>query len=142
LVRVASSEAAPPKASRFVEEQLRAALAAATQAEQQARLNRLLIDHLVLCEGALDVQRKLERTRGGNPEAAAEILHEVAKCGCTTTQVDGLELALQAVFGPTELRAVRIPAALRARRLGAVPGNATVQTLLPTYLEAAHLAPQ
>jgi len=142
LVRVASSEAAPPKASRFVEEQLRAALTAATQAEQQARLTRLLVDHLVLCEGALEVQRKLDKTRGGNPDAAAEILQQIAQCGCTTTQVDGLELALQAVFGPAELRAVRVPAALRARRSGAAPGNATVQTLLPTDLEAAHIAPQ
>jgi hypothetical protein len=130
LVRV--GQAAPPKATRFVEEQLRIALDAASPASRQTRLNQLLVEHLVLCQGALDAYHKSEKARVLATDMPREVLSSVARCGCTSTQVDGLELALSALYGTAEVRAIKLPLTA-AKRWANLNGGATVQALVTGY---------
>jgi hypothetical protein len=108
LVRTRSEDAVLPKATRWIEEQLHAALVAPAS-ERQARMQQLLVAHLSLCEGALEVLRQAEQPRFAAAELPGRIMSELGKCGCTTTNVDGLELALQAQYGSESVRMLRLP---------------------------------
>jgi hypothetical protein len=128
VVRDAADVAPPLKAPRWLEEQLRMALSAATPPERHQRLNQLLVDHLALCEGALDAFEKAQSGEHGYADLPARIVSAFVKCGCTTTNLDGLESTLYAMFGSPNLRflRMRVPRPLDERRLsnGATVGDA------------------
>ncbi|MET0385941.1 MAG: hypothetical protein ABW321_08275 [Polyangiales bacterium] len=123
LQRTSRDDVPLPKPTRWLEDRLRAALVVEQERERESRLSQLLIDHLTLCEGALDAYRSQEPA-GEQPR---QILRALTRCGCTTTHVDGLELTLHALFGSAELRALRLSRRMIKRRLR--PG-ASVQDLL------------
>ena len=134
LVRAAGDEVSIPRPSRWLEEQLRAALAAGSSTDRQLLLNQLLVDHLVLCEGALDSYRRVTSgARAGLADLPERILSELARCGCTTTNLDGLEVTMHALFGWSELRALRLPFPRFERRLHGLPPTATVQDLVRSW---------
>jgi hypothetical protein len=119
VVRDAADDTAPPKAPHWLEEQLRAALSAPTPSERQNRLEQLLADHLVLCEPALEALRKVQSAGQGYSALPARIVNAFVKCGCTTTNLDGLEATLYAMFGSPDLRFLRLPRGLDEHRLAA-----------------------
>jgi hypothetical protein len=124
MVRAQSDES-PPKPSRWLEDQLRRALVAPAP-ERRARMNQLLVEHLVLCDGALDAFRKTESSHTGASELPARIERAFEKCGCTTTNVESLETTLRAMYGSPMVHALRVPLRLE-RRLHGASGVATVQ---------------
>jgi hypothetical protein len=79
----------------------------------------LLVDHLVLCDAALDAFRKLESTRQNYAELPGRITAAFAQCGCTTTNLESLETTLQALFGSSELRWLPLHSDARLRGLAA-----------------------
>lgn len=133
LVRAAGDDVSLPRPSRWLEEQLRAALAAGSSTDRQLLLNQLLVDHLVLCEGALDAYRRVTGAHSGLAELPERILSELSRCGCTTTNLDGLEVTMHALFGWSELRALRLPFPRFERRLHGLAPNATVQELVRSW---------
>lgn len=121
----AESDDPPQKPSRWLEDQLRQALVAAP-ADRRARLNQLLADHLVLCDGALEALHKVESSHAGAAELPARITRAFQKCGCTTTHVESLEATLRALYGSPAVHALRLPLHLD-RDLRGANGAATVQ---------------
>ena len=120
VVRDAADATPPPKAPRWLEEQLKLALSAVTPAEREAQLQQLLVAHLALCDPALEAFRKAQGGRQGFVQLPAQIVSAFIKCGCTTTNLDGLEAILYAMFGSPDLRYLRLPKALDDRNaLGA-----------------------
>ena len=142
LVRAAGDELSLPRPSRWLEEQLRAALAAGSSTDRQLLLNQLLVDHLVLCEGALDTYRRVTSARTGLSDLPERILSELSRCGCTTTNLDGLEVSMHALFGWTELRSLRLPFPRFERRLHGLSPTATVQDLVRSWDAAGQDAPE
>jgi hypothetical protein len=80
----------------------------------------------------MDAYRKSEKSRVLANDLPRELLSSVARCGCTSTQVDGLELALSALYGTAEVRALRVPL-MAAKRWASISGTASVQTLVSAY---------
>jgi hypothetical protein len=119
IVRDAADATPPPKAPRWLEEQLQLTLSAPALVERQQRLEQLLLDHLALCDGALSAFRKAQATRQGFEDLPAQIVSAFVKCGCTTTNLDGLEAILYALFGSPDLRFVRLPRGATTRELAA-----------------------
>ncbi|HKU39884.1 MAG TPA: hypothetical protein VJR89_17110 [Polyangiales bacterium] len=110
VVRDPAAAAPPPKASRWLEERLRLALAATDPLERQIRLHGLLLAHVVLCEPAQDAFRSaLNAGARGSTELPGQIVQAFAKCGCTTTNLEGLEATLSAIFGSPDLRSLMLP---------------------------------
>jgi hypothetical protein len=107
VVRDPRARTPPPKASRWLEDRLRLALSSGAQ-ERQARLDNLLLAHVVLCEPAEDAFRTAQES-GGSDDLPAEIVHAFAKCGCTSTNLEGLEATLSAIFGSPDLRSLALP---------------------------------
>ncbi|HEX4354038.1 MAG TPA: hypothetical protein VHZ95_14015, partial [Polyangiales bacterium] len=124
VVRDEREPTSPPKAPRWLEEQLTLALAKPN--ERQARLQQLLLDHLALCDGARDAFNRTVATGRGFAQLPAEIVSAFVRCGCTTTNLDSLEATLHAMFGSPDLRFVRLPRALDEHRL---PATATLREL-------------
>lgn len=123
MVRDASAQTPPPRASRWLEEQLRLAFSMPSPVERQGHLHQLLVDHLVLCDSALDTFRKTESTRQGYSELPGRITAAFVQCGCTTTHLEGLETTLHALFGSPELRWVRLPLRWEGRMRGLTAGS-------------------
>jgi len=133
LVRAAGDAVTLPRASRWLEEQLRGALAAVSPTDRQLLLNQLLVDHLVLCDSALDAYRTVVSARVGFADLPERILSELSRCGCTTTNLDGLEVTMHALFGWTELRALRLPFPRYDRIFHGLAPSATVQDLVRAW---------
>jgi hypothetical protein len=134
VVRDAADATPPPKAPRWLEEQLELALSAPTPAERQAQLQQLLVAHLALCDPALQAFRKASSAHQGFAQLPAQIVSAFVKCGCTTTNLDGLEAILYAMFGSPDLRFLRLPKALDERKL---PATATTRDLVKLLSSAA-----
>lgn len=111
VVRDPGAPMQPPKASRWLEERLRLALSAPDSLERQIRLHSLLHAHLALCEPAEEAFRTaLNAGAKSNPtELPAEIVQAFTKCGCTSTNLEGLEATLVAIFGSQDLRSLALP---------------------------------
>jgi hypothetical protein len=124
VVRDAEDNTPPPKAPRWLEEQLKLALSAPHHREE--RLQQLLVDHLALCDGALQAFHRALATGRGFDQLPAEIVSAFVRCGCTTTNLDGLEAILYAMFGSPDLRFLRLPRLLDERKL---PAGASVREL-------------
>lgn len=124
VVRDEADETPPPKAPRWLEEQLKLALSAPNHREE--RLQQLLVDHLALCDGALRAFHRALATGRGFGELPAEIVNAFVRCGCTTTNLDGLEAILYAMFGSPDLRFLRLPRSLDERKL---PAGSTAREL-------------
>jgi hypothetical protein len=110
VVRDPAAPSQPPKASRWLEERLRLALSAPDPLERQIRLHSLLLAHLALCEPAQDAFRSA--VNGGSRSTAdlpEEIVQAFEKCGCTSTNLEGLEATLYAIFGSQDLRSLPLP---------------------------------
>ena len=122
VVRDPQAPAPPPKASRWLEERLRLALTAPDSPERQVRLHSLLLAHVVLCEPAEDAFRSaLNAASRGSTDLPAQIVQAFAKCGCTTTNVEGLEATLYAIFGSPDLRSLSLPRRSQDPRWAAAP---------------------
>ena len=126
VVRDAEDSTPPPKAPRWLEEQLKLALSAHTPAERQSQLQQLLIAHLALCDGALNAFHKALDAHRGFAQLPAQIVSAFVRCGCTTTNLDGLEASLYALFGSPDLRFLRLPRGLDGHKL---PATATTREL-------------
>jgi hypothetical protein len=110
VVRDPGAPAQPPKASRWLEERLRLALSAPDPLERQIRLHSLLLAHLALCEPAQDAFRSaLNAGAKSTSDLPSEIVQAFAKCGCTSTNLEGLESTLYAIFGSPDLRSLALP---------------------------------
>lgn len=110
VVRDPAAPSQPPKASRWLEERLRLALSAPDPLERQIRLHSLLLAHLALCEPAQDAFRSA--LNGGARSASdlpEQIVQAFEKCGCTSTNLEGLEATLYAIFGSQDLRSIALP---------------------------------
>jgi hypothetical protein len=129
VVRDAADPASLPKPQRWLEEQLRSITGRATASEREQRLRALLADHLVLCEGARDALRAAD---SNYTELLGRIVRALAKCGCITTSLDGLETTLSALLGSSRLRYVRLHGAngLDDRKLSASSSVAEALQLL------------
>jgi hypothetical protein len=124
VVRDAEDDTPPPKAPRWLEEQLKLALSAPNHREE--RLQQLLVDHLALCDGALHAFHRALATGRGFDQLPAEIVSAFVRCGCTTTNLDGLEAILYAMFGSPDLRFLRLPRLIDEHKL---PAGASVREL-------------
>jgi hypothetical protein len=110
VVRDPGAPVPPPKASRWLEERLRFALSAPNPLERQIRLHSLLLAHLALCEPAQDAFRTAVAAGArSTADLPAEIVQAFAKCGCTSTNLEGLEATLYAIFGSPDLRSLALP---------------------------------
>jgi hypothetical protein len=110
VVRDPGAPMQPPKASRWLEDRLRLALSATDSLERQIRLHSLLLAHMALCEPAQDAFRTALNAGAKNPsELPAEIVQAFSKCGCTSTNLEGLEATLVAIFGSQDLRSLALP---------------------------------
>jgi hypothetical protein len=122
VVRDPRAPAPPPKASRWLEERLRLALNAPNPLDRQSRLHSLLLAHVVLCEPAQEAFRNALNAGGrGSTELPAQIVQAFAKCGCTTTNLEGLEATLYAIFGSPDLRSLALPRRSQDPRWAAAP---------------------
>jgi hypothetical protein len=122
VVRDPRAPAPPPKASRWLEERLRLALTALDPLERQIRLHSLLLAHVVLCDPAQEAFRNALNASGrGSTELPAQIVQAFAKCGCTTTNLEGLEATLYAIFGSPDLRSLPLPRRSQDPRWAAAP---------------------
>ena len=122
VVRDPRASAPPPKASRWLEERLRLALTAPDPLDRQLRLHSLLLAHVVLCEPAEEAFRNALNDGGrGSTELPAQIVQAFAKCGCTTTNLEGLEATLYAIFGSPDLRSLALPRRNQDPRWAAAP---------------------
>jgi hypothetical protein len=129
VVHDAADPAPLPKPQHWLEEQLRLIEATPTASEREQQLRALLVDHLALCEGARDALRAADSNYA---ELPGRIVHALAKCGCTTTSLDGLETTLSALLGSSRLRYVRLRGAngLDDRKLSASSSVAEALQLL------------
>jgi hypothetical protein len=110
VVRDAEAVTPPPKASRWLEERLRLALSAPTRIERQMRLHSLLLAHVTLCEPALDAFRAAVAEGSRSPgDLPSQIVNAFGRCGCTSTNLEGLEATLHAIFGSPDLRSLPLP---------------------------------
>jgi hypothetical protein len=120
VVRDPGAPASPPKASRWLEERLRLALSAPDPFERQIRLHSLLLAHLALCEPAQDAFRVALNTGSrSTTDLPAQIVQAFEKCGCTSTNLEGLESTLYAIFGSPDLRSLALPRRADDSRWGA-----------------------
>lgn len=110
VVRDPRATAQPPKASRWLEDRLRLALSAPDPLERQVRLHSLLLAHVALCEPAQDAFRSaLNGGARSSADLPEEIVQAFEKCGCTSTNLEGLEATLYAIFGSQDLRSLALP---------------------------------
>jgi hypothetical protein len=110
VVRDPGAPMQPPKASRWLEDRLRLALSAPDPLDRQIRLHSLLLAHLALCEPAQDAFRSaLNAGARSTTDLPSEIVQAFAKCGCTSTNLEGLESTLYAIFGSPDLRSLALP---------------------------------
>jgi hypothetical protein len=131
MVRDAEAALPPAKAMPFQEERLRFALAAPDRRTRESRLHELLRAHLMLCEPAL---LAFQEATAGAPDTREPALRDLrgelvtafVKCGCTATNLDGLETTLYAIFGSPDLRYVPLPENLDSL---AMPGTTTITEL-------------
>jgi hypothetical protein len=132
MVRDAEAALPPAKAMPFQEERIRFALAAPDRRTRESRLHDLLRAHLMLCEPALAAFHSATRAPNDGDEPSAmrdlrgELVSAFVKCGCTATNLDGLESTLHAIFGSPDLRYVPLPEDLDTLVL---PPNATATDL-------------
>ncbi len=118
VVRDPQAHPLPLKTTRWLEQQLREALAAKTEAERELRLAVALDAHMMLCEPAVAAfQQALMPGAVSWDELRGRIINSFVKCGCNATQLDGLESSLYAIFGSPDLRWLPLPASAIARAL-------------------------
>jgi hypothetical protein len=110
VIRDSAAITPPPKASRWLEERLREALFAPSRLERQMRLHSLLLAHVTLCEPALDAFQEAIAEGNRSPgDLPSQIVKAFGKCGCTSTNLEGLEATLHAIFGSPDLRSLALP---------------------------------
>jgi len=139
VVRDPGAPMLPPKASRWLEDRLRLALSAPDPLERQIRLHSLLLAHLVLCEPAQDAFRSaLNAGAKSTTDLPSEIVQAFAKCGCTSTNLEGLESTLYAIFGSPDLRSLALPRRVEDPKWNAAP---TVREFARTLSNPGRTAP-
>ncbi len=104
VIRDANRPLAAPKALRSLDEHLLRASVAATRDEREKRVNELVMAHLALCEPALAAFTRALTDDQAWASAPTTVLAKFIDCGCTATNLDGLEASLEAAFGTPDLR--------------------------------------
>lgn len=116
IVRDPAADAPAPRASRWLEARMRQALSARQPAERRAQLHALLLAHVTLCGPALDALRSEQASTDEDSDLPAQIVNAFGRCGCTSTNLEGLEATLIATFGSLDLRSLPLPRRARDAR--------------------------